>query len=107
MRKRIGWAAFLAICLIHAGAVPAGAGLYNTEDPGWSNRLEVEAPPFQPTPNIQQFLYVVKELFRVGRGQTALRNAYERRIAELETKRSADALTMEDRVNLAAYYIRL
>ena len=88
---------------------PVQAGLYNTEDPGppWSSRIAADEPPVWPTANLEQFSYVVKQLREVAKAQTSLRKLYDQRIAELETKNRAGGLSVEDRVNLSAYYLRL
>ncbi len=87
---------------------PVQAGLYNTEDPGppWSGRLTSDEPAVWPTVNLEQFLYVARQLRDVVAPQSSLRQLYDVRIAGLEAKNRAGALTTEDRVNLSAYYLR-
>lgn len=99
----------LVACATLLCARPVEAGLYNTEDPGppWSSRIVADEPPVWPTPNLEQFLYVAKQLREVAIPQAALRQLYDHRIAELEAKNRAGELRSEDRVNLSAYYVRI
>src|SRR5207302_2618344 len=73
----------------------------------WSGRIAAEEPPVWPTPNLEQFLYVAKQLREVAVPQSLLRQLYNQRISELEAKSRAGGLTTEERVNLSAYYVRI
>jgi tetratricopeptide (TPR) repeat protein len=86
-------------CLLSAGA--ASAGVYNTAEPlpdptGWKL--------------FQQFQSALGDLrgAAVERpGANPLRERYLKQVAELEAKERASGLTVTDRVNLGACYLRL
>src|SRR5205823_4108284 len=81
-------------CLHFAGV--AHGGLY----------LPAE-PSLRPTNNTQLFLNVLNELRGLRNAQNPLRRQFLTRVAELEAKDRQGVLTVEDRVNLSGYHIRL
>jgi tetratricopeptide (TPR) repeat protein len=87
-------AAVAAAGLLTAG--PVRAGLYHPAE-----------PPVGPTNNPQLFLSLLSDFKGLRQPQNPLRKHYLARAAELETKESRGDLTVEDRLNLSAYYIRL
>jgi tetratricopeptide (TPR) repeat protein len=97
----------LAMTLFVGLAIPpkVSAGVYNTAE-----------PPLWPMPaSLQDFQYRLGELRGIAvemprnpsEKQETLRERYLRRVAELEAKERTDGLSVEDRVNLGGYLIRL
>jgi tetratricopeptide (TPR) repeat protein len=90
------YAAALGVCLLHAG--PLVAGLYNTAEPSVG-----------PTASFGQFRGALNDLrsIAVEQPEGPLRRHYLARVAELEAKERGVGLTVDERVNLSAYLIRL
>jgi tetratricopeptide (TPR) repeat protein len=99
MRAILTAAVVLGVCLLPAAAVRAG--VYNTAEPLL----------FPVTWKFPQFQSVLGDLRgaavdRPGKANP-LREHYLKQVAELEAKERSEGLTVDDRVNLGAYYLRL
>src|SRR5262245_46093281 len=104
MRKTL--IALAATLLVGWAATPGlRAGVYNTAE-----------PPVWPMPaSLQDFQYRLGELRSIAvenpkdptEKRETPREYYLRRVAELEAKEWTDGLSVEDRINLGAYLIRL
>ena len=64
-------------------------------------------PPLVASNNTQLFLNVLSELRGLRNAQNPVRKRYLSHVAELEEKEKRGDLTVEDRVNLSGYYLRL
>src|SRR5206468_7308749 len=95
-RHPVLWMAALGLCLVHAGSL--WAGLYNTAE-----------PPVEPLASFRQFRNLLDDLrgIAVEQPRGELRTRYLARVAELEAKSREGKLTVDERVNLSAYLIRL
>jgi tetratricopeptide (TPR) repeat protein len=95
----------MTLCVGLAATPGLRAGVYNTAEPAiW------------PMPgSLQDFQYRLGELRSIAvempkdpkETRETLREYYLRRVAELEAKERTDGLSVEDRINLGAYFIRL
>jgi hypothetical protein len=64
-------------------------------------------PVVGPTTNVQLFINLLSDLRGLRAPDNPLRKRYLARIAELEAKDQRDSLTVEDRVNLSGYFLRV
>lgn len=105
MIRRLAPAFAASLCLLTVR--PAGAGLYNTDErpqgPG------VTAEGVEPIPFTYFRQDILQDLLQVAVEQpvSPLRAQALKRTAELQAKEKARTLTPEERVNRAAYLIRL
>lgn len=86
----------VALGLVHTGSL--WAGLYNTAE-----------PPVGPAAGFGQFREILNDLrsIAVEQPEGPMRRHYLACVAELEAKSRSVGLTVDDRVNLSAYLIRL
>lgn len=91
---------FLVLGLPFCFPLSIRAGLYNTEE-----------PPLAMGPNTGQLLGQMQmrhsDYLRMGHPESLLRKEYLKRIAELEAKEARGGLSVAERVNLGACYLRL
>lgn len=88
----------LGIVAVVAGlSHPAYAGLYNSEEPF-----------LVPTSNVPLFESILDDWKGIIKNpQSRLRAQYRKRVDELVSKERNGSLTVQDRTNLGAYYVRL
>lgn len=85
-------------------AMACGACWHGT---AWAGVYHLDEPTPVPPPTIAQFQFMLDELLSIDLPQSRTRQYCQKRIMDLEEKGRSGNLSIDDRINASAYYIRL